>query len=126
MATILVADDERAIRLLLEMILTDAGHRVLFAADGRQALERSERERPDIVIADVMMPVLDGATLCRKLKAGLLTAGIPVILMSAAAESTARAAGADAFLRKPFDVAEVESLVQQLLAPRSNEDAAGS
>ncbi|HEY8742811.1 MAG TPA: response regulator [Chloroflexota bacterium] len=125
MATILVADDERAIRLLLEMILTDAGHRVLFAADGLQALERSERERPDLVIADVMMPVLDGATLCRRLKAGPLTASIPVILMSAAAEATAHAAGADAFLRKPFDVTELELLVHHFLSTRTNDDAAG-
>ncbi|HEV7216299.1 MAG TPA: response regulator [Chloroflexota bacterium] len=126
MATILVADDERAIRLLLEMILSDGGHRVLLAADGRQALERSERDRPDLVIADVMMPVLDGAALCRQLKAGVMTARLPVILMSAAAESAARAAGADAFLRKPFDVAEVESLVQRLLPTRSTEEVAGS
>jgi CheY-like chemotaxis protein len=57
------------------------------AADGRQALERSEREQPDLVIADVMMPVFDGVALCRRLKAGGLTAHIPVILMSAAAEA---------------------------------------
>ena len=126
MATILVADDERAIRVLLDMILTDEGHRVLFAADGRQALDRCERERPDLVIADVMMPVLDGATLCRLLKAGAATAAIPVILMSAAAEAAARAAGADAFLRKPFDVTEVEALVRHFLAAQSNGEAAGN
>lgn len=126
MATILVADDERAIRVLLDMILTDEGHRVLFAADGRQALERCGRDRPDLVIADVMMPLLDGAALCRQLKAGGGTASLPVILMSAAADVAARAAGADAFLRKPFDVAEVESLVRRFLPTRSNEEAAGS
>lgn len=125
MATILVADDERAIRVLLDMILTDEGHRVLFAADGRQALDRCERERPDLVIADVMMPVLDGATLCRQLKAGAATAAIPVILMSAAAEAAARAAGADAFLRKPFDVTEVEALVRHFLAAPPTKEAAG-
>lgn len=125
-ATILVADDERAIRLLLEMILTDGGHRVLLSADGRQALERCDSDHPDLVIADVMMPVLDGAALCRRLKADVRTARLPVILMSAAAEVAARAAGADAFLRKPFDVAEVESLVQRFLPTRSTEEAAGS
>jgi len=114
-ATILVADDERAIRSLLEMILTEEGHRVLTAADGRQALERIEREQPDLIIADVMMPVFDGVALCRRLKAGGLTAHIPVILMSAAAEAAARASGADAFLRKPFNVDEVEQLVRSFL-----------
>ena len=125
MATILVADDERAIRVLLEMILSDEGYRVLLAVDGRQALERCERDHPDLVIADVMMPVLDGAGLCRQLKADVRTAHLPVVLMSAAADAVARAAGADAFLRKPFDVAEVEALVHRFLPTRSNEEAAG-
>ena len=123
MATILVADDERAIRLLLDMVLTDEGHRVLFAADGRQAQEQCERERPDLVIADIMMPFLDGATLCRQLKASDPMAATPVILMSAAAERIARMAGADAFLRKPFDVEEVEALVRHFLEGQPHEAA---
>jgi CheY-like chemotaxis protein len=114
-ATILVVDDERAIRSLLEAVLEDEGHRVLLAVNGQQGLERAERDRPDLVIADVMMPVLNGAELCRHLKARSGTANIPVILMSAAAEALARRAGADAFLRKPFDVEDLDSLVQRLL-----------
>jgi CheY-like chemotaxis protein len=64
-ATVLVRDDERAIRVLPEMVLTDDGHQVLLAIDGHQALERCKREGPHLVIADVMMPMLGGALLCR-------------------------------------------------------------
>ena len=69
MATVLIVEDEFAIAALLEMVLTDEGYRVLTAANGRQGLERlAEGPRPDLVISDYMMPVLDGAGLLRAMR----------------------------------------------------------
>ncbi len=70
MATVLIVEDEFAIADLLEMVLTDEGHRVLLAVNGRQGLERlAEGPRPDLVISDYMMPVLDGACMLRTMRA---------------------------------------------------------
>ena len=60
MATVLVADDNRANREALAALLESAGHRVLRAADGREALSRAREARPDLVISDVLMPLMDG------------------------------------------------------------------
>ena len=69
MATILIVDDEEPVRDFLAQLLSDAGHRTLQAIHGAHALEMVDREQPDLVISDIMMPVLNGADLCRRLKA---------------------------------------------------------
>lgn len=115
MATILIVDDEEPVRGFLGMFLRDGGHRVLQAIHGAQALELVQKERPDLVIADLMMPVLNGAELCRRLKAGAGTRGLPVILMSSAWPRPADVSGAEAFIAKPFDLEEMEALVQRWL-----------
>lgn len=115
MRTILIVDDEAPLRELLADIVEDAGYRAHQALHGREALARVEQERPDLVLADVMMPVLSGAELCRILKAQPSTAPIPVILMSAAGSAIAAGAGADAFLDKPFQVSELVALVRRWL-----------
>ncbi len=116
MATILIVDDEEPVRELLALVLKDGGHRTLQAIHGAQALAMVEKERPDLVLSDVMMPVLGGAELCRRLKASLLTQAIPVILMSSAGRASADAAGGDAFLDKPFRLDDLEALVRHWLA----------
>lgn len=116
MSTILIVDDEAPVRDLLAMLLDGDGHRTLTAIHGRQALDLAEREHPDLVVADVMMPVLGGAEMCRRLKGRAATEGIPVILMSAAGRQVAEGAGADAFIDKPFDLDSMERLVQRWLA----------
>ena len=82
----------------------------------RLALELIGRERPDLVLSDVMMPVLSGAELCRRLKADSDTQNIPVILMSSAGGQSTHGAGGDAFLDKPFHLEDLESLVRRWLA----------
>ena len=116
MATILIVDDEEPVRQLVSAVLTDGGHRTLQAIHGAQALEIIGKERPDLVLSDVMMPVLSGAELCRRLKANPDTQSIPVILMSSAGGQSAHGAGCDAFLDKPFDLENLESLVSRCLA----------
>ena len=112
-ATILVVDDERPVRELLAALLADGGHRVLTAGHGQQALEVVAAERPDLVISDLMMPVLGGAELCRRLKAG--AGSMPVILMSSAHARQAEGTGADAFIAKPFDLEAMEAVVGRWL-----------
>jgi CheY-like chemotaxis protein len=96
---------------LLREMLSESGFTVTLAINGRLALEILEEGRADLVLTDLMMPVLGGADLCRRLKAADATRAIPVILMSAVRPGAALSAGQDAFLRKPFDLAEVEALV---------------
>ena len=91
MATVLIVEDEFAIADLLEMVLTDEGYHVLTAANGRQGLERlAEGPRPDLVISDYMMPVLDGAGLLRAMRESEAQRDIPCIVMSSMPEANVR------------------------------------
>ncbi len=120
MATILIVDDEAPIREFLAAFLEDAGYRTLGAINGAQALALLAKERPDVVLSDIMMPVLNGAELCRRLKAAADTRSVPVILMSSAGRNAADGAGADAFIAKPFDsLDEVEALVRRWSPPEA-------
>jgi CheY-like chemotaxis protein len=114
-ATILIVDDEAPIRELLAVVLKDRGYRTVVARHGRQALELVARERPDLIISDLMMPVLNGRVLCQRLKADPTTQGIPIILMTTAGLQQAREVPADAHLDKPFDLDELEALVRAWL-----------
>ncbi len=117
MATVLVVDDEFGIGELLEALLQDEGHRVLTAIHGRHALERMAVARPDLVISDLMMPVMDGAALLRAMRDNAEFANIPFVLMCALPESAVRerVQGYTAFLRKPFKLAAISALTASLL-----------
>ena len=120
MATVLVVDDEFGIADLIDAVLTDEGHRVLTAANGRQGLEVLGKQPLDMVFLDYMMPVMDGATMLRNLGAHPVLRNIPVVLMSSMPEVTVaeRCSGYVSFLRKPFRIAEVVALALRLL-PKS-------
>jgi len=126
MATILVVDDEQPLRDLLADVLELDGHRVIVAGNGREALAIARRDRPDLVVSDVMMPLLNGVRLCQQLKADPSTASVPVILMSSVGRRFVNGSGADAFVKKPFDLDEVEAIVRRLLHPDSRPDAVGN
>ena len=118
MATVLIVEDEFFIVALLEMVLTDEGYRVLTAANGRQGLERlAEGPRPDLVISDYMMPVLDGAGLLRAMRENEAHRDIPYIVMSSMPEANVRARidGYAAFVRKPFNLDAMVHLVARIL-----------
>ena len=111
-AVILVVDDEAPVRDVLALVLEDLGHRVVAATDGRHALTVAAQEHPDLVISDVMMPLMGGVELTRRLKAGEAgNRNLPVILMSSAGPAAADGAGADAFIDKPFELVAMEKLV---------------
>ena len=118
MSTVLIVEDEFAIADLLEMVLTDEGYRVLLAANGHQGLERlAEGPRPDLVISDYMMPLLDGAGLVQAMQDNEMLRDIPCIIMSSMPEASVRGrtAGYAAFVRKPFQLAAVVQLVASIL-----------
>jgi CheY-like chemotaxis protein len=118
MATILIVDDEKPVREFLVAAFEQEGHQVLQAWHGRQALAliSSGSPRPDLVLSDVMMPLVGGVELCGLLKADPATASIPVVLMSAGHPRASASAGADAIINKPFDLDLLDALVQRLLA----------
>ncbi|MDT0398859.1 MULTISPECIES: response regulator transcription factor [Streptomyces] len=127
--TVLLAEDDRAIRNALERALTLEGYRVTAVADGVEALAQAHRSRPDILVLDVMMPGIDGLQVCRVLRAeGDST---PVLMLTALVETADRIAGLDAgaddYVVKPFDVEEVFARLRALLrraAPAVPEPAA--
>jgi CheY-like chemotaxis protein len=114
MKTVLVVEDDAAIAELMRGILEDEGYHVLAASDGLAALEQLRRQRCDLVIADLMMPVMDGRDLRRALEA---TPAIPVVLMTAASQITAEDRRLfSAVLQKPFDLDDVLALAARLVA----------
>ena len=117
--TILVVDDVASNARLLERHLTAGGHRVSFARDGVEALELVARDHPDLVLMDVMMPLLDGFETCRLLKSNPATRLVPVVLVTALTDSSDRVrgleVGADDFVSKPVNVAELTARVRSLL-----------
>ena len=115
--TVLVADDELGILLVLEMVLSEAGYRVLTAGNGRQALELAATEHPDLILLDWMMPVMDGPAVVRTMQADPALASIPVVIMSGAPESSLRARldGHAGFLQKPFLDTQVLALIERIL-----------
>ncbi|HEY0779675.1 MAG TPA: two-component regulator propeller domain-containing protein [Gemmatirosa sp.] len=119
--TVLVVDDNPDVRAYLRSILAPS-YRVIEAADGAAGLERAQAFLPDLMIADVMMPVLDGFALSRALKGDAMTDAIPVVLLTARASPEAQVAGfetgADAYLVKPFDPAVLDACVSALLTQR--------
>lgn len=119
MRTVLVVDDEFGVAEVLEAVLQDEGYRAVTAINGRQGLERVLESTPDLIMLDLMMPIMGGAAMLEALQADPASAGIPVVLMSSLDEAAVRetCSGYRAFLRKPFRMAEVLSLLEQLAPP---------
>ena len=117
MATVLVVDDEFGVAELFDAILTDEGHRVLTAINGRHGLEVLAQDRPDLMFLDYMMPVMDGAAMMRAMTADPALPAVPVVMMSSMPEATVaeRCSGYVAFLRKPFKIAQVVVLAERML-----------
>src|SRR6185295_4753260 len=119
-AIILVVDRDPHIRELESHFLDRAGYTVGFAQDGDGALEQARKILPDIIITEILVPVVDGLTLCRRLKADPHTREISVLVFSIlAAAERAREAGADAFLKKPLAEHALVDTVQRLLDARA-------
>src|SRR3954468_15800377 len=124
MAHILVVEDDLDIAELIAHYLTGAGHVVERLTSGRDVLPRLKREPVDLVILDVMLPGLDGLRVCGAMRADPVTAGIPVIMLTARGEEADRISGlelgADDYVTKPFSPKELTARVAAVLrrAPR--------
>lgn len=105
--TVLIVDDEPDVRRILLEILRDEGYQAIAAEDGSRALELAASRRPDIVLSDVAMPLLDGVTLARRL--ARWNPPIPVVLMSAAHSSRI---GTLPFIAKPFDLDDMLAMLE--------------
>lgn len=117
---VLIVEDEAPIAEALSYIVSEAGYEPLVAAHGKEALEILESRRPGLVLTDLMMPHMDGAELIVHIHDGALMDGLvapPIVLMTAAGMRRASEAGADAILRKPFALDEVEDLLRKYLGP---------
>jgi signal transduction histidine kinase/CheY-like chemotaxis protein/ligand-binding sensor domain-containing protein len=118
---VLVVEDHAALRTYLRGCLEDR-YQVLEAADGQQGLDLALDRTPDLIVSDVMMPVMDGFALCRRLKADRRTSHIPVVLLTAKVDTPSRLAGrrygADAYLTKPFLPDELRLIARNQLAHR--------
>lgn len=117
--SVLVVDDEPMARTLLRLMLVRAGFEVSEAEDGYDALEKIAEELPDLVILDVMMPGMDGFSVCRAVRESDRTASLPVIMLSAKTdlESVNRGlrAGANKYLTKPISPDELTRQVRSVL-----------
>lgn len=116
MRTVLVVDDEFGVAEVLEAVLQDEGFRVVTAINGRQGLERAAEAQPDIIMLDVMMPIMGGAAMLAALRSDPRFGQVPVILMSSLDEATARetCSGFQAFLRKPFRIADMLAVLDRV------------
>jgi DNA-binding response OmpR family regulator len=116
---VLVIDDEAPIRLLCRVNLEAEGMQVLEASDGPTGLEEARREKPDVILLDVMMPALDGWRVAEQLLDDSSTQDIPIIFLTARAEFRDRARGLDLggvdYVTKPFNPLELAGLVRDLL-----------
>lgn len=117
MKTILIVEDNEDNRLIYSQYLTHAGFRVLEATNGLEGVEVTRRERPDIVLMDISMPVMDGLTATRHIKADGALSSIPVIALTAHAmasdEAMARDAGCDGYISKPVMPKDVRAEVER-------------
>lgn len=120
--SVLVVDDDVEIRQLLSIMLSLAGFQLETAVNGEDALAKIAQQPPDVLILDVMMPKMDGLTLCKKLRQQEQTAQLPIILLSGKAHIEAinegLQAGANRYLTKPTAMDELKRSIQEVLSER--------
>lgn len=119
MSRILVIDDDTAIAELIKVNLDLLGHQVTTANDGIKGLALAQQNRPDLIVLDVMMPDLDGFTVCQRLRQNASTNGIPILMLTALGMTKDKVkgfdSGADDYLTKPFEIPELQVRVRALL-----------
>ncbi len=113
---ILVCDDDEGITEMLKLLLDDEGYEVSIEMNSVNLLKRLEVEKPDLVLLDIWMPVLSGDQVLRNIKATPSLSRIPILMYSASTEgkNIAKAAGADGFIAKPFDVNKLLAMIKSM------------
>lgn len=119
MSRVLVIDDDHAIAELIKVNLELLGHQCMTANDGVKGLALAQQNRPDMIVLDVMMPDLDGFTVCQRLRQNAATNQIPILMLTALGMTKDKVkgfdSGADDYLVKPFDIPELQVRVRALL-----------
>lgn len=125
-ATLLIVDDEPQVRKLLETLLHHEGYQTLTASSGEEALMLVAQQPPDLILLDIMMPGMDGYEVASQLKSNDATANIPIIMLSALSEPSARLSGletgAEEFISKPVERVELWLRVRNLLRLKAHGD----
>ncbi len=119
MKKILIVEDEKDLVEVLSFRLEKLGFKVFSAFNGKSGLATAKQELPDLIILDVMLPVMDGYRVCKELKGDSSTSAIPIIMLTARALDTdakiGKDVGADDYMIKPFDDKDLIKRIQQLL-----------
>jgi two-component system alkaline phosphatase synthesis response regulator PhoP len=120
---VLIVEDEPNIVLSLEILLQRAGYDTMAAGDGEEGLELIRRQRPDVVLLDIMLPNRNGYDVCRAVKADPTLSSIPIIMLTAKGQEVeilkGLEIGASAYIAKPFGNAEILEAVRAALEPRA-------
>ena len=126
---ILVTDDDPGSLRLMAYALQHEGYEVVTATNGRDGLKKAFKEKPDLVILDVMLPGIDGFEVCHRLRAEPETARLPVLMLSAKVQETDRATGlrvgANDYLTKPWNRAELMAKIAAMLAGKGDDLPSG-
>jgi len=119
MERILVVEDDPSVRELIELTLHQAGYEVLSTADGKSSVDMAQQEKPDLVLMDVRLPVMDGYEACREITSNPVTKHIPVIFLSARGQieeiRLGLSAGAVDYFVEPFSLDLLKKRIQELL-----------
>ncbi len=119
--TVLVVEDFDDTRFLMKLSLERQGYRVLEAVDGQRAVEVAASERPDLILMDLSLPVLDGLSATRRIRENSELRGVPIVAVTAHGEAQYRdkamAAGCDDFFNKPIDFHKLEGVMRRHLTP---------
>ena len=117
---ILIVDDEPDILRLISLRLRKLGYDVLTAVDGKEALDATRNENPDLVLLDLLIPFMNGAEVCEQIKNDKTLKHIPIILFTAHSDTMtaekAKKLGAEDYIIKPFDPEELTDKVEEILA----------
>ena len=130
MSKILIADDEPSLRLLVRATLSaNKSFELIEAFDGNEALDKAQKEKPSILLLDVMMPGLSGFEVCERLKNDKTTKDIVIVMLTAKGQQSdkdwAISVGTDYFLTKPFSPLELFNLIEKILHKNESSDKTG-
>ena len=119
MSLILIIEDEKDIAAAIEYNLKKEGFRIAKAADGKAGLKLVRQRKPDLILLDLMLPTIDGLSVCKQLKADKTTTNIPIIMLTAKGEEVDKVVGlelgADDYLAKPFGMRELIARIKTVL-----------
>ncbi len=128
MGRVLVVEDDNAMSIALRDGLQYEGHTVVMAADGRSGLELAESEEPDIVILDVMLPIISGLDVCRQIRSN--GNDVPIIMLTARGQEVDKVVGlkvgADDYVTKPFSFMELSARMEAILRRQQREEPPGA